>query len=157
VIASLFGVLISALLTAAVAFAQVPSAAGAPAGEYSDFHQGGRPPLAIRVVTGRVLAETGQPAKEAGPLRGANLSLFAGTGHRLVASMVSDAEGRFAFDAINPGLYRLVVRDPHNALCTASRMVQVYPRGQGPVPKSIGLVIRLRPAGADGSSSILWE
>jgi hypothetical protein len=72
----------------------------------------------VRRLSGRVIMEVGQPAKELGPVP-ACLGLFTEKDHRLVASAVADEEGHFKFHSVASGRYRLVVRDPQNAFCLA--------------------------------------
>ena len=160
VITGLLCVLCFALLTVSMAFGQASSSPQtcASAGEYADYNRIDPFSLAIRVITGRVVVEVSDPAKETGPMvNGACLFLFTEKDHKLVASVVANEKGHFMFDAIKPGAYRLVVRDPQNTFHAANGRVQVYPRGQGAVPKHIGLVVRLHPAGTDGFSSISRE
>jgi hypothetical protein len=156
-ITKLLRILFFSLLTASMAFAQTPPPTCASAGEYADCNQVDPPFLAIRVITGRVLVEVNDPAKEVGPVNGTCLSLFTEKEHKLLTSVAANEEGRFIFDTVKPGSYRLVVHDPQNAFHVANARIRVYPRGQGPVPKSIGLVVHLRPAGIDGCSSISRE
>ena len=150
-------VLFFALLTASMAFAQTSPRTCASAHEYTDCNKTDPHSLATRIITGRVVVETGDPTKEAGPINGACLLLFTEKDHKLVASMIADEKGHFMFGAIRPGLYRLVARDPQDTSSVANGRIQVYPQGQGPVPKHIGLVVRLRPAGTDGCGIISRE
>ena len=156
-ITRLLYILLIALLSASAALAQTSSQTCSLAGEYTDCNKTDPPSLAIRVVTGRVVEETGDPEKKARPINGACISLFTEKDHKLVASIIADDKGHFIFDAIKPGLYRLVVRDPQNTSSAANRRVQVYPRGQGPVPKSLGLVAHLRLAGTGDCGTISRE
>lgn len=100
----------------------------------------------LRVIAGRVVAEVGQPARRVGPIP-ACLGLFTENDHRLVASAVADEEGRFKFKSIQPGFYRLVVRDPQNAFCVANMPLRVIASGRGKL-----LVIHMRPSGIDDCS-----
>src|SRR5436190_2950150 len=84
----------------------------------------------VRRLSGRVIMEVGDPAKELGPVP-ACLGLFTEKDHRLVATAVADEEGRFKFNSVPTGRFRLVVRDPQNAFCLANMPLHVvaWPRG----------------------------
>ena len=156
-IARLLCVLFFALLIVSMASSQTSPLACPSVVEYSDCNETDPPSLAIRVVTGRVVAKLDDPAKSIIPVNGACLFLFTAKEHKPVAGVAADEKGRFMFGAIQPGSYRLVVRDSQNAFHAANRRIQVYPRGQGAVPKHIGLVVHLLPVETDGCSSISWE
>ena len=140
-----------ALLTASAAFAQASPQICPTAGEYVDCNKTDPRSLPIRVVTGRVVEETGDPEKKERPLKEACILLFTENEHKLVASMTADDKGHFIFDKIKSGLYRLVVRHPQNTSSMANGRIHVYPRGQGPVPKSIGLVIHFSSTDSCGT------
>jgi hypothetical protein len=102
---ALAGVLISGRAGSAQA-----AAGDAPA--YVDENQTDPAPLKLREVDGSVrgLGGDGMP--------GASVSLFTGEGHSLIATMKSDKDGKFRFDKVEKGAYRLVVRV--EGLCTAN-------------------------------------
>jgi hypothetical protein len=102
----------------------------------------------VSSLSGRVISEVGDPAKEVGPVP-ACLGLFTEKDHRLVASAVADEEGRFKFESVASGRYRLVVRDPQNLFCVANMPLRVVASLRG-TAKS--LVIHMRPAGIDDCS-----
>ena len=147
----LASILIFAMLTASMAFPRSPPQACASIREYAVCNQVDPPSIAIRVVVGRVLSEINEP------VNGACLSLFTEKEHKWVTSVVANGEGQFTFATVMPGSYRLVVRDPQNAFYLANGRVRVYSRGQGPVPKFRGLLVRLRPVGTGICGSITRE
>ncbi len=102
----------------------------------------------VRRLSGRVIMEVGDPAKELGPVP-ACLGLFTEKDHRLVASAVTDEDGHFRFNSIPAGRFRLVVRDPQNAFCLANMPLRVvaWPRGT-----TKALVIHMRASGIDDCS-----
>jgi hypothetical protein len=116
--------------------------------EYGNRNQVNPKRSSVRGLSGRVVSEVGDPAKEIGPVP-ACLGLFTEKDHRLVATAVADEEGRFKFKSVASGRYRLVVRDPQNAFCLANMPLHIvgWPRG---TTKS--LVIHMRPSGIDDCS-----
>jgi hypothetical protein len=156
-IAGLLCVLVFALLTVMMASGQTSPLACPSVVEYSDCNETDPPFLPIRVVTGRVVAKLDDPAKSIIMVNGACLFLFTAKEHKPVASVAADEKGRFTFAAVKPGSYRLVVRGSHNVFHAANRRIQVYPQGQGVVPKHIGLVVHLRPVEIADCSSISRE
>ena len=54
---------------------------------------------------------------------GATVSLFTEEGHTLVASVKSDRDGKFKFDKVEQGLYRVVARV--QGLCPANIPVKI--------------------------------
>ena len=64
----------------------------------------GYKPVSVRVVSGQVLDESEAEMPQV------CLGLFTEQNHNLVASAVTDDEGRFQFGGIPAGKYRLVVR-----------------------------------------------
>lgn len=144
------------LLNVSIAFAQA-SFQGCPStDEYVDCNKADPPSLAIRVVTGRIAEKSDGQEQKAKPVKGACISLFTENEHKLIASTITDEKGYFIFGAIKPGAYRLVAYDPQNTSSTANGRIRVYPKGRGPVPKGIGLVIFLRPA-IDGCGTVTRE
>ena len=57
--------------------------------------------------------------------------------------------GRFEFGSVPPSLYRLIVRDPQNALCVANMPLTVINAKRS---KARSQVIHMRPAGVDDCS-----
>src|SRR5258707_1163152 len=116
--------------------------------EYGNRNQVNPKRSNVRRLSGRVISEVGDPAKEIGPVP-ACLGLFTEKDHRLVATAFADEEGRFKFNSVPTGRFRLVVRDPQNAFCLANMPLHVvaWPRG---ATKS--LVIHMRSAGIDDCS-----
>jgi Carboxypeptidase regulatory-like domain len=87
-----------------------PVGAGAPA--YVDENQTDPAPLKLREVEGSVVGLGGDGIQRA------SVSLFNELGHTLVATALSDKDGKFHFNKVDKGAYRLVVRVP--GLCTAN-------------------------------------
>jgi len=75
--------------------------------EYGNRNQVDPKRSSVRDVSGRVIAEVGRPAKEIGSVP-ACLGLFTEKDHRLITSVIADDEGRFTFNSIPPGKYRLL-------------------------------------------------
>jgi hypothetical protein len=129
--------------------------------EYGNKNQIDPKPQSVRVVSGRVFDEVGDvgaptnnPARELGAIPEACLGLFTEKGHRLVASVVADVEGRFKFKSVPPGKYRLVVRDPQNLLCVVNMPLRVvgWPRVGIFKRKSTTILVHMRAEGIDDCS-----
>jgi hypothetical protein len=116
--------------------------------EYGNRNQVNPTRSTVRGLSGRVISEVGDPAREIGPVP-ACLGLFTETDHRLVASAVANQEGRFRFGVVRSGRFRLVVRDPLNSFCLANMPLHVV---KWPRRKTKPLVIHMRPAGIDDCS-----
>ena len=115
--------------------------------EYGSKNQVKPRALAVRTVSGEVIAEVGSPAKSLGSFP-ACLGLFTQPDYCLIASVAADETGRFSFNSVRPGRYRLVARDPQGAFCVANTEVHVVRRAR----KSKAILIHLRPAGIDDCS-----
>jgi len=112
--------------------------------EYGNRNQVDPKRSTVRGLSGRIISEVGDPAKEMGPVP-ACVGLFTEQGHRLVASVVADEDGRFRFAAIPSGRFRLIVRDPLNVFCLANMPLRIVSsRGKG-----TPLVIHMRASGID--------
>jgi hypothetical protein len=140
-------VLFLVLFYATLTHAQRPVRCNLPV-EYGNRNQVDPPRSTVRSLVGRVVAETGDPAKEIGAVP-ACLGLFTEKGHRLVASAEADQRGRFKFGVIRSGRFRLVVREPLNSFCLANLSLRVANKPRG---KARELVIHMRPAGVDDCS-----
>lgn len=109
-------------------------------------------PLSVTKLLGRVMVEVGElggSTRETGPASGACLGLFTEREHQLVAIVSADKEGRFAFDAVPEGEYRLIVRaDP---LCLANVPLRVVRSQRGGTRKK-QVVVHMRAAGIDTCS-----
>jgi hypothetical protein len=79
---------------------------------YVDENQTDPAPLKLREVEGSVrgLGGDGMPR--------ASVSLFNEEGHTLIATVLSDKDGKFRFDKVEKGRYRVVVRSA--GLCPAN-------------------------------------
>ncbi len=116
--------------------------------EYGNHNQIEPNRSSVRKVSGRVIHELSNPAKEI-ELLPACLGLFTEKDHRLVASAVAGDDGNFKFGSVPVGNYRLVVRDAYNVFCVANMPLRLvrWPRG-----RAKSLVIHMRPAGIDDCS-----
>ena len=102
-------------LSAAGAAPGQTGAAGAPA--YVDENQTDPAPLKLRELAGRVRGLGGEAMSRA------SVSLFTEEGHTLISTVVSDKDGKFRFDKVDKGLYRVVARV--EGLCTANVPVKL--------------------------------
>jgi len=126
---------------------QVPVCCNLPI-KYENHNQVDPEPLRLRKLAGRVVVGTNSGG-EAWP---ACIGLFSEPAHEPVATAVAGLDGRFAFPDVRPGLYRLVVRDPQNALCAANAKIRVVRWPHGGVFTGRRLVVHLRAAGIDSCS-----
>ena len=88
-----------------------------PVPVYVDENQTDPPPLKLDGVAGQVKGLGGDPMPRA------VVSLFTEDTHTLVASVNSDKDGKFKFDKIAKGLYRVISRI--DGLCTANVPVKI--------------------------------
>jgi hypothetical protein len=96
------------------------AAAGSPAATqptYVDENSPDPAPLKLREVDGVVRGLGGDVMSRA------SVSLFTEQGHELVASAMSDKDGKFRFNKVDKGLYRVVVKVP--GLCPANVPIMV--------------------------------
>ncbi len=93
--------------------AQAPVAAPV----YVNENQTDPPPLKLNGVDGTVRG-LGKDA-----ISRASVSLFSEVGHTLLGTVVSDRDGKFRFEKVEKGLYRVVVKV--EGLCTANIPVKV--------------------------------
>jgi len=110
---------------------------------YENHNQIDPPPLSLRVIPGRAIAQDGVSVPNV------CLGLFTEREHRLVASVVADEEGYFRFNNICLGLYRLVAKDRYGGFCTANVGIRVvrYPRGG--ILRGKRLVLHMIPPAID--------
>lgn len=117
---------------------------------YENKNQVDPKPLSVRAVSGRTISEVGDvgTAQEIGAVAGACVGLFTEQDHRLVATTVANDEGRFQFDEVPAGRYRLIVQVA--GLCVANVPLQVVKGSRSKDQKRI--VVHMRPAGIDSCS-----
>jgi hypothetical protein len=97
-----------------------PAATGsANAPVYTNENQSDPAPLKLNAVAGRVRGLGGDAMSRA------SVSLFTEDGHAFIATVVSDKDGKFRFDKVDKGLYRIVARV--DGLCTANIPIKVEP------------------------------
>jgi hypothetical protein len=140
--------IVSLALLVSIANVQAQTPSCKPSIAYENRNQVEPKRSSVRRISGRVVAESGRPAKEVGSVP-ACIGLFTEEGHRLVTSVVADDEGRFKLTSFPPGQYRLVVRDPQDGFCVANMPLRVvrWPRGNAKP-----LVIHMRPSSIDDCS-----
>ena len=97
-------------------------------------------PLHLRQLEGKVVGLGGDPMPRA------ELALFTESGHSLVATATSDREGKFRFDKVEKGLYRVVARI--EGLCPANVPVKLESSLLG----KRKLIITMRPKDLDTCS-----
>jgi hypothetical protein len=88
------------------------SGTGAAPPAYVDENSPDPAPLKLREVDGVVRGLGGDPMSRA------SVSLFTEQGHELVATAMSDKDGKFRFNKVDKGLYRVVVKA--EGLCPAN-------------------------------------
>jgi hypothetical protein len=86
--------------------------ASATSPTYVNENQTDAAPLKLRDMEGVVRGLGGDP------MSGASVALFTEQKHDLVASVMSDKDGKFKFNKVDKGLYRVVVRV--QGLCPAN-------------------------------------
>ena len=94
--------------------------------EYESRNQYDPPPLLIDILSGRAfddLAQSGEATIELPAVDGACVGLFTEKKHQIVATTVTDSNGRFRFERIPDGLYRLVVSS--DMFCVANVPIQI--------------------------------
>jgi hypothetical protein len=96
-----------------------PATAPTNASTYVDENSTPPAPLKLSGIVGRIRGLGGDPIPRA------TISLFTdeGTVHTFLSSVVSDRDGKFHFDKVEHGLYRVVARV--DGLCTANVPVKV--------------------------------
>ena len=113
---------------------------------YENHNQVDYGPLKVSAVRGMGNVEVGDKTQPARAIPGACLSLFTEKDHKLVASVAADSEGRFQFDAVSSGRYRLVARA--KGFCTANIPLEVVKSFR----RKTKIVVHFRPAGIDTCS-----
>jgi hypothetical protein len=120
--------------------------------KYENRNQVDPKPFSMSLVSGQVVVTMGDVSgsmRDVGPVTEACVALFTEKDHQLVASANIDSVGRFMFDAVPEGKYRLLVRsDP---LCVANVPVTIIKTKRG-TQKRKQIVIHMRPAGIDTCS-----
>jgi len=129
--------LVGWLTVASAGTGQAPPAT-APA--YVDENQTDPAPLKLREVDGIVKGLGGDA------MSGVAVALFAEEGHALLASARSDKDGKFRFDRVGKGLYRVVARV--DGLCPANIPILV----ESSLLAHRRLVITMRPKDLDTCS-----
>src|SRR5882757_1819171 len=113
---------------------------------YENHNQVDYGPLKVRAVRGMGIVEVGDKTQPGRAVPGACLSLFTEKDHKLVASVAADSVGRFQFDVVSPGHYRLVARA--DAFCIANIPLEIARSSL----KKAEILVHFRPAGIDTCS-----
>jgi hypothetical protein len=113
---------------------------------YENHNQVDYGPLKVRAVLGAGVVESGDKTQPGKRVRGACLSLFTEKDHKLVATVAADSEGRFRFDTVSSGRYRLVARA--GGFCVANIPLEVVTS----LRKKTEILVHFRPAGIDTCS-----
>jgi hypothetical protein len=114
--------------------------ASADAGVYVDESKPDPAPLKLRELEGSVRGLGGDA------MSGASVSLFTEDGHSLMATVMSDKDGKFKFNKIDKGLYRVVVKV--QGLCPANVPVVL----EGSLLAHHKMVVTMRPKDIDTCS-----
>ena len=114
----------------------VPTAAAT----YVNENQTDPAPLKLSDVAGRVRGLGGDAMPRV------SVSLFTEDGHRLIATVVSDRDGKFRFDKVDHGPYRVLARV--EGLCTANIPIRL----ESSLLKHRKLEITMRPKDIDTCS-----
>jgi hypothetical protein len=110
------------------------------AGAYVDENQPDPAPLKLRDLEGSVRGLGGDG------MQGAAVSLFTDEGHALVAMVLSDKDGKFHFNKVDKGYYRIVVKV--QGLCPANVPVVL----EGSLFAHRKMVVTMRPKDIDTCS-----
>jgi hypothetical protein len=112
-----FLLMIAVLGLLAAGPARAGQAAPADAGAYVDENSSDPAPLKLDNVVGRVRGLGGDA------MSGAKVSLFTEQGHSLVATVITDKDGKFKFAKVDKGLYRVIARV--EGLCPANIPIRI--------------------------------
>src|ERR1035438_6927844 len=105
------------MILSRVGHAGLAKSAAVPVPVYVDENQKDPPPLKLDGLAGQVRGLGGDAMPRA------VVSLFTEETHTLVASVNSDKDGKFKFDKVGKGLYRVIARI--DGLCTAHIPVKI--------------------------------
>ncbi len=115
-------------------------AAGANGAVYADENGTDPAPLNLRELEGSVRGLGGEAMPRA------QVALFTENGHALVATTTRDREGKFRFDKVQKGLYRVVARV--EGLCPANVPIKI----ESSLLAHRKLIITMRPKDIDTCS-----
>jgi len=149
-----FAFLAIAILNSVVLCQQETSSCGATP-KYENKNQIDYGPLELSNVSGRVITEAGNPPHSLGIMPGPCISVFTEDDHVLVVSITGNENGTFSLSNLQPGNYRLIVRDTQNAFCVANTKIAIIKLKQRAKGKKI--VVHLRPAGIDDCSYMTYK
>ena len=134
--------LVMLLVVARVGAGQTGAMAGAAANApaYVDENSPDPAPLKLDAVVGKVQGLGGDAISRA------SVALFTEDAHALLASMMTDKDGKFHFDKVGKGLYRVVARV--DGLCTANVPIKI----ESSMLEHKKLVITMQPKDIDTCS-----
>jgi hypothetical protein len=134
--------LVMVCVSAQVGFSQAAPGpnSGAAAPNYVDENPKDPAPLRIEGVEGKVQGLGGDRMPRVTVL------LFTENGHSLIATVMTDRDGKFRFDKVDHGLYRVVAKD--EGLCPANIPIDV----ESSLIKHKKLVITMQPKDIDTCS-----
>jgi hypothetical protein len=112
----------------------------ADAAGYVDENQPDPAPLKLRELEGSVRGLGGDG------MQGVSVLLFAEDGHTLVATVTTDKNGKFHFNKVDKGLYRVVVKVP--GMCPANVPVAL----EGALLAHHKMVVTMQPKDIDTCS-----
>lgn len=115
--------------------------------KYENRNQSDPKPLVINEAIGDVTVQGGKPVNDLGPASGACLGIFTEKEHKLVATATTDREGRFKFNSVTPGEYRIVAR--YETFCIANIPLIITAKAS---PKHKRLTLHMRPVSLDECS-----
>ena len=133
-------VTLSLMILSVGARAGLGQSAAVPVPVYVDENQTDPPPLKLDGLAGKVQVLGGDPMPRA------VVSLFTEETHTLVASVNSDKDGKFKFDKVGKGLYRVIARI--DGLCTANIPVKI----ESSLLADRRLIVTMRPKDIDTCS-----
>ena len=128
------------MILSVAARAGLGQSAAVPTPVYVDENQKDPPPLKLGGLSGQVKGLGGDAMPRA------VVSLFTEETHTLVASVNSDKDGKFKFDKVGKGLYRVIARI--DGLCTANIPIKIE---SSPLADH-RLIITMRPKDIDTCS-----
>ena len=135
-----FAILGLVMLSGMTVAARAQDAAAPAAQTYVNENSIDPAPLKLKELAGKVKGFGGEAMPRA------TVSLFTERGHSLISSVMTDREGKFRFEKVEHGMYRVVAKV--DGLCTANIPVLL----EGSLLGHRKLEITMRPKGLDTCS-----
>lgn len=111
---------------------------------YENKNQVDPKPLILTSISGTIEDEQGVSIPDA------CLGIFTEDGQKLVMQVTSDKNGKFAFDSMPTGKYRLIAK--YSPFCTANIPIEVITKNRKGKSKGKKVVVHLKPSGIDSCS-----